>query len=151
MSEDGLTESGRVVRKGGGAVVVEITGGQSCADCGLCSRAGDKRMLLEVRDLPSIDVGQAVRVTLPYRSKWRAILIVFALPLACFFAGGAAGAAAAAALGVGGAGEVLLAAALAFAGVAAAFVAARGADRRYRKRVFEETLVAPEAPGSTRQ
>lgn len=143
MSEEGFTEIGRVSRKSGGILEVVVTGGQACAKCGLCWRAKDNTMRLELRDDASIEVGQAVRVTLPPHSQWHAIFFVLVLPLLSFLAAVAAAAAVTRALGVGGALQVILTAGAAFGGVVAAFVAARGADCRFRLKVFLNARIEP--------
>ena len=100
-------------------------------------------MRVEVNDVPSIQIGQAVRVTLPANSQWRAILFVFAIPIVSFFAGGALLGVPGWAGWVKGPAAVILMAAGAFAGAGAALVAARGADRRFRRRIMETARIEP--------
>jgi positive regulator of sigma E activity len=141
LSEDDSVETGRVAARLNGTVEIVLTPGPSCASCGLCSRAKDSDMHLIVKDPGNVDVGQAVRVALPHNSQWRAMFFCFVMPLALFFLGGWIGHTAAALAGVYGAGAVLTAAGAAFAGLAFGYVVARSADRRFSRKVFEETRV----------
>jgi positive regulator of sigma E activity len=143
LNEPNLIETGRVVARRDGALEVAIASGDSCAKCGLCRRAQDNSMRVDVKDDPSIQIGQSVRVILPYASQWRAIFFVFVLPLILFFGGAFAAVAVSSFFGFPGAVRVLLTLVAAFGAMAGGFFAARSADRRFRKSLFEKTRLEP--------
>lgn len=134
-------ETGTVVRLEGDKAAVRIRGGPDAA-CGTCKacRAGGADFVLWL-DAGSLNEGDQVTLDIPLPSRWRAIGLVLALPLAALVAGVVAGSewrglqratglapeAAAVVLGA-----VLLAAAL-----AAALAAERRFARRHRPRLLQ--------------
>lgn len=141
MSEQRLVETGRVVSMHEGLAVIEISRTEACARCGLCHQAQYQRMRVEVRAKGGISAGSLVRVTFPYRSKWRPIFLVFALPLVLFLGAGLLTAAIAERLAwpewAGGA----AAAVGAIAGLALAIAIARWDEKRFCRSVVEDTIV----------
>lgn len=148
LNEDASAETGRIAVSSGDAVEVVLTPREACTSCGLCGRASDNSMRLIVKNPGTLQVGQFVEITLPRDSALRGMFFCLVLPLALFFAGGFAGHAAGKAIGLGGASLVLAAAGFAFAGLIAGYLCARRADRRFARKVFEETLVVPAGEGS---
>ena len=144
MNDACVSETGRVgARHEDGRVEIIISGGSECAKCGMCKRAADATMRVEVRDPGGVEVGQAVKVTFPYRSRWRAILFAFTLPLGLFLAAGMGAGAAADALGATGPAATLGVLLSACGGLAGGLFIARGAEKRFRRNVFERTRVEP--------
>lgn len=141
MSELGSVETGRIAAKLEGTIEITLTPAQGCAACGLCSRGKDNSMRLIVKDPGNTQTGQAVRITLPRNSQWKAMFYCFVLPLILFFAGGAAGQFVASRLRFPPALTVISAAAGAFAGMLGGYMYARVADRRFARKVFAETRV----------
>ena len=143
MNDARVSETGRVGARHEGRIEIVITAGSQCGKCGMCRRGADDTMRVEVRDPGTLEVGQAVKVTFPYRSHWRAIIYTFVLPLGLFLAAGIGASAAADGLGARGTSATLAIALCACGGLAAGLVAARAADRRFSRELFEETLVEP--------
>lgn len=143
MSDGPLVETARVVAGRGDIVEIEINRTTDCAACGLCRSAQGGVMRVTVRSAGRLDVGQKVRVTFPYRSRWRAIIFVFAIPLGLFLTVGICVGVVAQVLSwpalVGSVGAVIAA----FAGLAGGLTIGMMNDRRFRKRLLERTTVEP--------
>lgn len=143
-----IVETGRVTGRGRGLIEVTIHANEACARCGMCRKSTDDSMVIDVRDDPAIEVGQPVRVTFPYRSTWAAIFYVFVLPLALFFSFGLAASVAAARAEVSGVAGNAAAMLAALAGLLVGVAIARLADRRFHRRLVDETRIEPLAePG----
>jgi positive regulator of sigma E activity len=138
-SESHCAETGRVVSIRDGLAVIEIAPTESCARCGICSGTPEQRMRVEARAAEGLDEGRLVRVTFPYRSKWRSILFVFVLPITLFLGMGLAANAAVERLKLPAAAGALCA----IGGLTAGLFIARVDDIRFRRQIRERTLVEP--------
>ena len=81
-------ETGTVVRVAGGKAGVRIRHAPSadCHGCTACHPGGGERFLLWI-DAGNLAEGDEVTLDIPLPSPWRAIGLVFALPLAALMAG----------------------------------------------------------------
>ncbi len=81
-------ETGAVMRLEGGKAAVRIRSepSEACAGCKACHARGGGDFLLWI-DADDIKEGDQVTVEVPVPGPWRAILLVFALPLVFLMAG----------------------------------------------------------------
>lgn len=138
-----ITETGRITARHDGLLHVKMIASDSCSKCGLCRTAEDGTMVVEVADDPRFHVGQGVRVTFPYRSHWRAMFFVFALPMVLFFVFGFGASALLEAAGASGTVAVMVTAAGAVGGLALGIVVASRIDRRFHNRLVKDTKLEP--------
>jgi len=143
MGSGPVTDTGVVEEVSGEALVVVIAGSAACAGCGICERAGGGKMRVVVRRPDGVEPGAEVRLTFPYSSVWTPILYVFVLPLVLLGAFAGLAALAAKLAGAGRTASGLIVAGAAVAGLVVAALVGRGRERRFRRRVFEETRVEP--------
>lgn len=141
-----ITETGHITKSGPEGVEIDFEASSACAKCGLCSSRGSDRSTVIVRDGAGLPIGTAVRVLFPYNARWLPIFFVFALPLALFMVLGIAGALVASLLGLSeGVGGFFTAVAAAV-GLVGGLFGARGYDRHFHRRVYEEARVEPIMP-----
>jgi positive regulator of sigma E activity len=87
-----VRESGTVVRVEGAraAVTLDPHDTKACRGCAACKPMGENRLGLWV-DAGDLETGDRVTVEVPLPSPWRAILLVFGLPLVALVVGVMAG------------------------------------------------------------
>ncbi len=137
-----MQETGDVIQVRANRAAVQIRGQRTerCAGCTACRALGEHGLVLWI-ETPDLRVGDRVTVDVPLVSPWRALLLVFGVPLAAVVAGIVAGSEWAwlqAALGLGADSAGLALGALGgLAAFAAAWLADRRFSRRHRPRVLE--------------
>ena len=83
-----ITETGTVTEVQGDRAAVRFRHerGPSCGGCTMCQKAADHMMALWLH-LPQAHVGDQVTVQIPVPSPWRAMAMVFGIPLVLLAAG----------------------------------------------------------------
>jgi sigma-E factor negative regulatory protein RseC len=130
-----MQETGDVieVRANQAAVQIRRQRSERCAGCTACRALGEQGLVLWI-ETPDLRVGDRVTVDVPLVDPWRALLLVFGIPLAAVVAGIVVGSQwpwLQAALGLTADSAGLALGAL---GGLAAFAAAWLADRRFSRR-----------------
>jgi positive regulator of sigma E activity len=125
-----MEERGVVIEKSPGKAQVRIERSESCEGCHGClySEQG-KYMVTEVVDRVGVSIGDVVRIATEGTTPLRAAALLFLFPLAMLFAGYAAGAALAPAIGLGSSGQ-----GVGIAGAALLFAASFGLLALYTRR-----------------
>jgi len=85
-----MEERGTVVELRDGAAIVELAREEKCENCRCCAVLGEGRMRMEAAAPDGAAVGDRVVVEVS-EERMRAIVLVFALPLAALLAGVIAG------------------------------------------------------------
>ncbi len=130
-----MQETGDVVeiRDGRAAVQVRRERDQRCAGCTVCQALGDRGLVLWV-EAADLRVGDRVTVDVPLVGPWRALTLVFALPLVAILVGLIAGSRWEGLQTSLGLTSDFAALALGAVGGVAAFLVARLVDRRFSRR-----------------
>lgn len=102
---------------------VEFAASSKCASCGAC-RMAEGKMVLEVEDPVGVKVGDLVEVEISERTLILSYLVVYGIPILCFFGGSALGSLISEAAGI----------IMSVAFLAAGFLAVRGIDRYLGRR-----------------
>ncbi len=85
-----MFEQGKVLKKEGDRLFIQITRPSDCSKCGLCPTRGEK--ILEITNNPDIEPGDLVEVEIPERELIKMSLTLYLLPAFIFVAGFLAGA-----------------------------------------------------------
>lgn len=87
-----MQESGSVIEVAGGRAAIQIRRqrNEQCSGCAACRTEGGRGLVLRV-EADDLKVGDRVTVEVPLVSPWRALLLVFGLPLAALMTGIAVG------------------------------------------------------------
>ncbi len=128
-------ETGTVMRLEDGKAAIRIRSepSEACGGCKACRARGGGEFLLWL-DADDLKEGDQVTVEVPVPGPWRAILLLFALPLAFFVTGILIGSEWTWFQEMTGLGADAAAAVLGVGFVPAALVPAHLADRRFRRR-----------------
>ena len=141
MTSRRISETGWVSDVRDDSVEIRLRASAACARCGLCDRKDGPDASIVVRAQGPFSVGQAVRVTFPYSSVWKQTLVVFTLPLVAILAFGAAGWLLAGLAGCTEATAGVIGFLSAALGLALGLWHARGFEKRFRARMWGETIV----------
>ncbi|MCD6404769.1 MAG: SoxR reducing system RseC family protein [Planctomycetes bacterium] len=137
-----ITKRGCVSAVGDSAVEIQLCGPEgACAECGMCEGAGKRDRRITVRRSANLEFGRMVKVTFPYRSVWTPVFFVFILPLMLFFAFLAAASGVVSAARVDDTLGTAVVGISALVGLTVGLWISFAYERRFRQRIFEETIV----------
>jgi len=82
-----MLDRGRVFKIDKNSAWVEFASSSKCVSCGACQLAAEGKMVLEVEDPIGVKVGDLVEVAISEKALLLSYLIVYGIPVFCFFLG----------------------------------------------------------------
>lgn len=142
MAAELITKTGYVSAVSDSTAEIRLCSPESaCAECGMCEGVDKRDRHIFVRRSAHLEIGRMVNITLPYRSVWKPVFFVFILPLVLFFGFLSVASGIVSAANVGDTLGVAIVGISAVAGLAVGLGISFAYEMRFRRRIFEETVV----------